>query len=292
MLKIIDKSKIWLTVSTLIILIGLSFIVFRGLNFGIDFKGGTVAVVDFGKEPSTSDIENIREIGKKYDTGIIVNISDKQHIEIKSSKLDNDGATSLYKDIKTEYKLDDKALLSEEQIGASVGRELTNKALIALAIATIAMLIYVGIRFEFRFGAAAIIALLHDVLITISFYAIFNITLNSSFIAAILTIVGYSINDTIVIFDRIRKNLKQMRGKTFSEIANVSVNQTLARSINTSLTTVTTIAAVFVLVPSIRDFTLPLIVGILAGAYSSIFVASPVWVMLRNRAAKGKTVKA
>lgn len=292
MIKIVEKSKIWFSISILIIVIGLAFIGFKGLNFGIDFKGGTVSVVDFGKEPSAQDIESIRNIGKKYDAGIVVNISDKQHIELKSNKLENADATAMFDEIKNEYKLDDKAILSEEQIGASIGKELTSKALIALAIATIAMLIYIGIRFEFKFGAAAIIALVHDVLITLSFYAIFNITLNSPFIAAILTIVGYSINDTIVVFDRIRENLKQMRGKSVEEIANVSIRQTIARSINTSLTTLITIAAVFVFVPSIREFTLPLIVGILAGSYSSIFIASPLWVIFKRKTKKGKTAKA
>lgn len=150
-------------------------------------------------------------------------------------------------------------------------------------IAVIGMLIYVVIRFEFSFGIAAIIALLHDVLITISVYAVFGITINTPFIAAILTIVGYSINDTIVIFDRIRENRKKLRGKSVEEIADMSITQTMSRSINTTLTTLITIVCVYIFVPTVRDFAFPLIVGIASGACSSIFIASPIWCILANR---------
>ncbi len=145
------------------------------------------------------------------------------------------------------------------------------------------MLIYVGMRFEFRFGAAAILALVHDVLITLSVYAIFQIPVNSPFIAAILTIIGYSINDTIVIFDRIRENQKNMRRKSIEEVANISITQTMRRSINTSLTTLITIVCVYIFVPTVRDFSFPLIIGIATGTYSSIFIASPIWVLLKKK---------
>ena len=153
------------------------------------------------------------------------------------------------------------------------------------------MLIYIAIRFEFNFGVAALTALLHDVLITLAVYAIFNIPVNSSFIAAMLTIVGYSINDTIVVFDRIRENSHSMRRSTPAEIANVSINKTLARSINTSLTTLIIIGAVNIFVPTVREFSFPLLIGIAAGAYSSIFIASPIWVLLKKRNTKSKKVK-
>ena len=153
------------------------------------------------------------------------------------------------------------------------------KKIIAFAV----MLIYVAIRFEFKFGVAALIATVHDILITLCFYAIFNIQVNTPFIAAILTIVGYSMNDTIVIFDRIRENTKKLRRANSTEIANVSITETMTRSINTSLSTLVTIIAINILVPSVREFTVPLIVGIITGAYSSIFIASPVWVLLRNK---------
>ena len=153
------------------------------------------------------------------------------------------------------------------------------------------MLVYIAIRFEFTFWVAAIGALIHDVLITLSVYAIFDIPVNSSFIAAMLTIVGYSINDTIVVFDRIRENNHSMRRSNPAEIANKSINKTLARSINTSLTTLIIIGAVNVFVPTVREFSFPLLIGIAAGAYSSIFIASPIWVILKNKMNKKKSVK-
>ena len=183
--------------------------------------------------------------------------------------------------------MDDKTINSET-IGGTIGKELKEKAFLATIIAMIAMLIYIGIRFELSFGLAAIIALIHDVLITVGVYAIFGIPVNTPFIAAILTIVGYSINDTIVVFDRIRENSKKMRKVELKEIANVSIQQTMSRSINTVLTTLFTITAVYIFVPSIREFSLPLIIGIAMGAYSSIFIASPMWVILKGKKKTGK----
>ena len=154
------------------------------------------------------------------------------------------------------------------------------------------MLIYVAIRFEFTFGVAALVATLHDILMTIGVYAIFGIPVNTPFIAAMLTIVGYSMNDTIVIFDRIRENTKKMRRANTYEIADTSLTETLARSVYTSLSTLATIVAINILVPSVREFTIPLIVGIICGAYSSIFIASPVYVLLKEKTGKKKSKKA
>ncbi|EGO86384.1 preprotein translocase subunit SecF, partial [Clostridium botulinum C str. Stockholm] len=179
-------------------------------------------------------------------------------------------------------KLKDKALISQNKVGPSVGNELKKKSLGALIIATIAMLIYIGFRFEIKFGIAAILGLVHDILITLGVYAITQIPVNTPFIAAMLTIVGYSINDTIVIFDRIRENKRKLRGRDMVEIVNLSITQTMSRSINTVLTTLFTIVAVYVFVPAVRDFTFPLIIGIVCGAYSSIFISSPIWILLRK----------
>ena len=154
------------------------------------------------------------------------------------------------------------------------------------------MLIYVAIRFEFTFGVAALVATLHDILMTIGVYAIFGIPVNTPFIAAMLTIVGYSMNDTIVIFDRIRENTKKMRRANTYEIADTSLTETLARSVYTSLSTLATIVAINILVPSVREFTIPLIVGIICGAYSSIFIASPVYVLLKEKTGKKKSKRA
>ncbi|KOA21080.1 protein-export membrane protein SecF [Clostridium homopropionicum DSM 5847] len=282
MLKVIEKTKIWFSISIIIILIGLSFLATKGLNFGIDFNGGTIVTVEMGKDFNQKQKEEADKIIHKYDANATSYIANSTQLDIKSNTLNSDSINKIFNELKTKYKLEDKSLISQTNVGPSIGNELKTKAVKALLFATIAMLIYIGIRFEIKFGIAAILALIHDILITLSVYAIFNIPVNSPFIAAILTIVGYSINDTIVIFDRIRENAKKMRGKDVAEIANISVNQTMSRSINTVLTTLFTIIAVYVFVPAVRDFTFPLIIGILSGAFSSIFIASPIWVILKK----------
>ena len=182
----------------------------------------------------------------------------------------------------------ENAIVSQEEIGASIGKELRVNSLKALAIAFVAMLIYIAVRFEFKFGVIALIALAHDLLITISVFAVFGISINSPFIAAVLTIVGYSINATIVIFDRIRENLKLSGRTSAAEVANKSVTQTMARSINTTLTTLFTIVAVYIFVPTVRGFSLPIIIGIISGLFSSVFIAPSLWVLVTEKKKKSK----
>lgn len=280
MLKIIEKTKLWFSASLIVILIGMGFIATKGLNFGIDFKGGTQLVIEMGKDFQKPEVD---EIIKKYDTSALTNKIENTKIEIKSNSLTDENSKKMLEELKQKYNLNEKSIESQDYIGSSIGKESTNKAYIALLVAVAFMLIYVGMRFEFRFGAAAILALVHDVLITLSVYAIFQIPVNSPFIAAILTIIGYSINDTIVIFDRIRENQKNMRRKSIEEVANISITQTMRRSINTSLTTLITIVCVYIFVPTVRDFSFPLIIGIATGTYSSIFIASPIWVLLKKK---------
>ena len=288
MFKIIEKTKIWFSISLAIILVGVVLMATRGLNFGIDFKGGTKIVVDFG---GSFDKVEADGIVKEYADDAVTKTVESTQYEIKSKDLDETKTAELFDALKEKYSLEDSALISQSQIGPSVGKELTRNAIISVLVACVAMLIYIAIRFEFNFGIAAITALVHDVLITLAFYAIFNIPVNNSFIAAMLTIVGYSINDTIVVFDRIRENSKKMRRSNPTEIANISINKTLARTINTSLTTLIIIGAVNIFVPTVREFSLPLLIGIAAGAYSSIFIASPIWVLLQKRKPKNKNVK-
>lgn len=282
MTKIIEKSKIWFSISLIVIVIGLGFMLTKGLNFGIDFKGGTKLVIEFGKEYNKPEVD---EIVKSVVPNAVTKTVENTQYEIKDTDLDEVKSTEIFEKLKESYSLEDSALLQQTQVGASVGKELTRNSIIALAVACIAMLIYIAIRFKMDFGIAAVIALVHDVLITIAVYAIFDIPVNTPFIAAILTIVGYSMNDTIVIFDRIRENSKSMRRATSTEIADKSIYQTLGRSIKTTVTTLFAIGAVNVFVPTVREFSFPILIGITAGAYSSIFIASPIWVMLRDRKA-------
>lgn len=285
MLKIVEKTKLWLAISLIVIMIGMVFLGKNGLNFGIDFKGGTTVNIEMGKDFNQKLKEEIDVIVKKYDKNATTYIANKTQYEVKSNVLNSENIGKMFSEIKDKYKIEDKALTSQN-VGPSIGKELRSKAVRALLLATVAMLAYIWMRFEIRFGIAAIIALIHDVLITLSVYTIFNIPVNTPFIAAMLTIVGYSINDTIVIFDRLRENKRKMRGRDVLEITNISITQTMSRSINTTLTTLITIVCVYIFVPSVREFTFPLIIGILAGAYSSIFIASPIWVLLGKKTKK------
>lgn len=286
MLKIMEKTKLWFSISLIIILIGIGFLCFRGLNFGIDFKGGTEVSIQLNENINKEDVD---VIVKNYAPDASTNTTDNYEYAIKSTNLDSDKVASIMTDLKDKYKLDDTALISQNEIGASIGKELTRNSILALLASFVVMLIYIAIRFEFKFGVAAIAATVHDIIITVCVYAIFNIPVNTPFVAAILTIVGYSMNDTIVIFDRIRENVKKMRRTDSVEIANISLTETMTRSIYTSLSTLITIIAINILVPSVREFTIPLIIGIVTGAYSSICIASPVWVYLKHKIGNKKT---
>ncbi|MBS5938436.1 protein translocase subunit SecF [Clostridium sartagoforme] len=290
MLKIVEKTKLWFALSIIIIVIGLGFTFTKGLNFGIDFSGGTKIVIQYNEGFNKPEAD---EIVKEIVPGAVTNEAEGNQYEIKATDFDSSKVSAVFKGLQEKYNLEDDDLLSQEEIGASVGKELTRNSILALFVACAAMLVYIAIRFELNYGIAAIIALVHDLLITVSVFAIFNIPVNTPFIAAVLTIVGYSINDTIVIFDRIRENSKNMRRVSSTELANKSLTQTMSRSINTTLTTLVTIIAVNIFVPTVREFTFPLIIGIAAGAYSSIFIAAPTWVILKDRKAnKNKKSKA
>lgn len=286
MLKIIEKTKIWFSISLVIIIIGIGFLCFRGLNFGIDFKGGTEVSIQLNENINKEEVDSIV---KAYASDASTNTADNYEYEIKSADLDSDKVASIMTDLKDKYQLEDTALIEQNEIGSSIGKELTRNSILALLASFVVMLIYIAIRFEFKFGVAALAATVHDVIITVCVYAIFNIPVNTPFIAAILTIVGYSMNDTIVIFDRIRENVKKMRRTNSNEVANISLTETMTRSIYTSLSTLITIIAINILVPSVREFTVPLIIGIITGAYSSICIASPIWVYLKDKVGNKKT---
>jgi preprotein translocase subunit SecF len=285
MLKIIEKKWLWFSISIVIIVIGVIAMGTKGLDYGIDFAGGTVIKIDMKKDFNKADID---QLIKKYDADALSNKVTPEgkttpELEIRGKNFTGENIATMFKEIKDKYKLTDADLISQDNVGASVGNELKQKAVVALLIATACVLIYVGIRFEFNFGMAAIIALVHDVLITLSVYAVFRIPVDSAFIAAMLTVTGYSMSDTIVVFDRIRENQKYMRRSNLAELANASITQTMARSIYTVLTVLITVASVYIFVPSVRTFTFPLLVGITSGCYSSIFIASPLWVMFKSR---------
>lgn len=290
-MNVIKNKKIYYTISLGIIIFGMIMMIINGLNYGIDFTGGTSVQIKIGKMIT---VDEARKIVDEYDKeASIVHIgANKDEIMIRSKKdFTNDEINQIIDKFAKEYDIEEKEFQSEK-FGPFMGKEIKKKALLSSFIAVIGMLIYISWRFEFKFAIAAIIALLHDVLITLSIYAIFRIPVNSAFIAAILTILGYSINDTIVIFDRIREELKLNPRKPLEEIINESIRKSLTRTINTSLTTLVAVLILYIVgVEDVKVLALPLIFGIVSGTYSSLFIASPIWYGLKNRE-KLKTKKA
>lgn len=278
-LRFINKRKIFYAISIIIMVAGLAFGVVRGLNYGIDFTGGTMIQMDMGKEVKISDVEAaIKEY--KLSPEIIYSGEKNEQIVIRTIKsLDSDKRAEVIGSINEAFGTTEEDVVAEELFGPSVGKELRNNAILAIVIAAICMLVYIRLRFsQWKFGSAALLGVLHDVLIVIAFYAIFNVTVNNPFIAGILTVVGYSINDTIVIFDRIRENMKYMRKGNTEEVIDKSITQTLGRSLMTSATTLIVMVPLAIMAgDAIREFVIPLMVGIIAGAYSSIAVCSPLY---------------
>ncbi len=206
---------------------------------------------------------------------------------------ENDIRAKMIAALKENFEIKDEAVLSVEDVSATMGAELRGQALKAALIACVLMLLYITIRFEFFTGAAAVICLLHDVLIMLAFYAIFRMPMNANFIAAMLTIIGYSINNTIVVFDRIRENQKKALRSDYKVLVNTSLKQTLNRSLFTTLTTIVPVIMLYVLgVDSIKDFALPLMVGLLAGTFSSVLLAGPIWYAMKTAAKNRKLKKA
>jgi SecD/SecF fusion protein len=249
------------------------------MNYGIDFTGGTTIQVEMGEQV---DINEVKDTLKSFelDPTIIYTGEGNTQIQIKTIKaLDNAGRAEVFNALQEKYGLEDSALVAAEQFGPSVGNELKQNAITAVIIAAIGMLIYIIIRFKsWKYGLCAVVGVAHDVLMVLAFYAIFGYTINNPFIAAILTLVGYSINDTIVIFDRIRDNKKLHSRNNNEENIDLSLNQTLNRTIMTSLTTLVVMIPLLVMVSSaISQFIVPLMVGVIVGCYSSIFVCAPLY---------------
>jgi SecD/SecF fusion protein len=277
--------KAFFIASGAVIATGLVMFILFSFNLGIDFSGGTMLQVQFKESVTIEAVqESIREFGLSED--IIYAGNHQDEVIIKTTRaLDNEERIKVFNAIQEKFGLSEDALRNAEQFGPNIGNEIKSRALFSVLLAAVGMLLYITFRFEFRFGLAAIIALVHDVLILLAVYAIFRIPVNSAFIAAVLTVVGYSINDTIVVFDRIRDNVKYAKTSNYMRIAQESLQQTVSRTINTSLTTLLVIGALLVLGSlSIKELAFPLLAGVVTGTYSSIFIASPVWVLLKKSA--------
>lgn len=280
--------KIYYVISVAIIAVGLVFSVARGLNYGIDFTGGTMIQVDLHRQVPIAEVEqSIEEY--ELDPSIIYSGEENTQVVIKTMEfLDNDQRADVIDTMGEHFDISDEDVLASEQFGPSVGDELKWNAVKAVLIASVGMLIYIIFRFKsWKYGFSSIAGVVHDVLVVLAFYAVFGFTVNNPFIAAILTLVGYSINDTIVIFDRIRENERINKKSDLEDTIDSSINSTLNRTIMTSLTTLVVMIPLCIMVSSsIREFIIPLMIGIVVGCYSSIFVCSPLYYDL-NRNSTG-----
>lgn len=285
-LDFVSKRKIAFLVSAGLILVGIiSLIAHGGPAFSIDFAGGTLLQIQFEKDLSVQEIRNsLDKIGwgdaeiQKFGKGkeFLIRVK-KQEVGTKVSDQIKAALTRDFPDNEFEVR-------REEKVGPKIGEELKGKAVLAILYAMIGILIYISWRFEFKFAVGAIAALFHDVLITVGIFSLLNKEISLAIVAALLTIVGYSLNDTIVVFDRIREDVALMRGQSYEAIINASINQTLSRTIITSFTTLMVVICLFVLGGEvIRDFAFALMVGVIVGTYSSIFVASPVLIEWHGR---------
>lgn len=288
------RAKLWVSISLALVTISIGAMVVgaatgRGaLNFGIDFTGGTILDLSF-EQPV--DIARVREVvlGQGLGEAVIQqDQADPRVVLVRTRSLSAEARQALLAAL--EKDVGRHTVLRVEDVHGVIARNLIMQAVLAVLIALVGILIYVAFRFEYRFGVAAVLALFHDAIVVMGVFALFRIEVGSPFVAAVLTIVGYSVMDTVVVFDRIRENLKsRQRGQSYAEVANLSINQVVARSVKTSLTVFFAVVAVLLFGgKTTRDFALALAVGVISGTYSSIFIASPVWVWWREREERWK----
>ena len=269
-------------ISLVLVIISLSFLIFKGLNFGIDFKGGTL--IELRSSDKKINVSSLRDNLNQMDLGdvSVKKFGNDQDYLVKFENKDN--KKDIIEAIKT--SLDNSFgnnfdFRRVENVGPKVSAELLKSGIIAISVSLAIMLIYIWIRFEWQFSLGAIIALFHDVIITLGLFSLLNLEINLSIIAAVLTIVGYSMNDTVVIFDRVRENLRKYSDIKIFEITNISINETLSRTIITSVTTLLALLSIFIFGGAIlKGFSFAMILGVIVGTYSSIYIANPILVRL------------
>ncbi len=271
-------------ISFVLIILSLLFLVFKGLNLGVDFKGGTL--IELRTTDKQITISKIRQSFLNMNLGdvSVKQFGEKNDFLIKFEKKDTN-KSNMIEIIKKDLK---KSIGSGftfrrvENVGPKVSAELLNSGILAICLALASMLIYIWIRFEWQFSLGAIIALFHDVILTLGVFSLFNLEINLSIVAAVLTIVGYSMNDTVVIYDRVRENLKKFSDINIFNLTNISINETLSRTIITSITTLLALFSIFIFGGEIlKGFSLAMILGVFFGTYSSVYIANPILVLLK-----------
>ena len=296
MINFIGNRRKAYVLSSVLVLASLVSLLFFGLNLGIDFTGGTVLNLNLGEDFSLEEVEAVIAPFEELQGAAIQIVQGRdlsgeatdEGLVLKAPYIEESRREALMDAFRARWPKLDPADLRIESVGAVVGGELSRQALIALAVAIVLMVGYITFRFEFRFAVATIAALLHNIIIVVGIFSIFRMEINVPFVAAILTVFGYSVNDTIVIFDRIRENIKHKRKSDYAELVNQSINQSLMRSINTSLTTLFVLVALlfgfyyYIGSVDLIVFVIALILGVFVGTYSSIFIASPLWLNLQD----------
>ncbi len=286
--SIVKRYKIFFAITITFLIIGLGSMIMKGFNMGIDFTGGSIMDLQFHK---TVSVAEVRDVLKERDLGNAIiqlessdsAVTSAKGVLIRTGVISDEQRQQVMADLKS--KLGDFDIQRVENVGATIGGELIQQAVLAIVLSWVLMIAYITIRFEFRFALAAIIALIIDVTVTLSYFSLFHVEMDSSFVAALLTVVGYSVNGTIVIFDRIRENLKiHRRSESMTEMVDNSIWQTMGRSIYTVGTSLFAVVSIFLWGgETIRNFAFAMLVGFSSGAYTSTLLAGPLWMLLRKQ---------
>lgn len=287
MFSIVKNYKIFFSITIIFLLIGFGSIVTRGFNLGIDFTGGSIVDLTF---ENPVNVAQVRDVLKEHDMGnSIIQLensdgkTEANSVLIRTGVVEDTELRATMNDLQS--KLGNYQIQRVEQVGATIGSELVQQAAMAIVLSWVLMIAYITFRFEFKFAIAAIIALIIDVLVVLSYFPLFQMEMDSSFVAALLTVVGYSVNGTIVIFDRIRENLKiHRRSESLGEMVDNSIWQCMTRTIYTVATSLFAIVSIFLFGgETIHNFSFAMLVGFASGAYTSIFLAGPMWMFLKNK---------
>ena len=287
MFSIVKNYKIFFSITIIFLLIGFGSIVTRGFNLGIDFTGGSIVDLTF---ENPVNVAQVRDVLKEHDMGnSIIQLensdgkTEANSVLIRTGVVEDTELRATMNDLQS--KLGNYQIQRVEQVGATIGSELVQQAAMAIVLSWVLMIVYITFRFEFKFAIAAIIALIIDVLVVLSYFSLFQMEMDSSFVAALLTVVGYSVNGTIVIFDRIRENLKiHRRSESLGEMVDNSIWQCMTRTIYTVATSLFAIVSIFLFGgETIHNFSFAMLVGFASGAYTSIFLAGPMWMFLKNK---------
>ena len=286
--SIVKRYKLFFAITITFLIIGLGSMLVKGFNMGIDFTGGSIMDLQFHK---TVSVAEVRDVLKERDLGNAIiqlessdsTVTSAKGVLIRTGVISDEQRQQVMADLKS--KLGDFDIQRVENVGATIGGELIQQAVLAIVLSWVLMIAYITIRFEFRFALAAIIALIIDVTVTLSYFSLFHVEMDSSFVAALLTVVGYSVNGTIVIFDRIRENLKiHRRSESMTEMVDNSIWQTMGRSIYTVGTSLFAVVSIFLWGgETIRNFAFAMLVGFSSGAYTSTLLAGPLWMLLRKQ---------